>query len=59
MCELLVASGSINDDEGAAMTKVFVGHDWAEAHHDVHVEVSFPRSGGRVGCGDHAALAVS
>ncbi len=20
------------------MVKVFVGHDWAEAHHDVHVE---------------------
>ena len=20
------------------MGKVFVGHDWAEAHHDVHVE---------------------
>ena len=20
------------------MAKVFVGHDWAEAHHDVHVE---------------------
>ncbi len=20
------------------MTKVFVGHDWAEAHHDIHVE---------------------
>ena len=20
------------------MVKVFVGHDWAEAHHDVHIE---------------------
>lgn len=20
------------------MAKVFVGHDWAEAHHDVHIE---------------------
>ena len=20
------------------MARVFVGHDWAEAHHDVHVE---------------------
>jgi hypothetical protein len=20
------------------MGKVFVGHDWAEAHHDVHIE---------------------
>ena len=20
------------------MGKVFVGHDWAEAHHDIHIE---------------------
>ncbi len=25
------------------MAKVFVGHDWAEAHHDVHVEDEFGR----------------
>jgi hypothetical protein len=38
--ELLVAFGSrsVGDNGGAAMARVFVGHDWAETHHDVHVE---------------------
>jgi transposase len=36
---LLVASGSgSDDDQEVQVAKVFVGHDWAEAHHDVYVE---------------------
>jgi transposase len=38
--ELLVTSGSISlvATGRVPMAMVFVGHDWAEAHHDVHVE---------------------
>jgi hypothetical protein len=37
---LLVASGSGDPTtiQEAQVAKVFVGHDWAEAYHDVHVE---------------------
>jgi transposase len=36
---MLVASGSLLlTRPEVAMGRVFVGHDWAEAHHDVHVE---------------------
>lgn len=38
MRELLVASGSNRDQREVRLGKVFVGHDWAEAHHDVFVE---------------------
>jgi transposase len=34
----LVASGSNRPGEEAPVELVFVGHDWAEAHHDVDVE---------------------
>jgi hypothetical protein len=37
--ELLVASGSMRmTARRCELARVFVGHDWAEAHHDVHVE---------------------
>jgi Transposase len=36
--KLVVASGSrSDDDQEERMGRVFVGHDWAEAHHDVYV----------------------
>lgn len=28
----------MSDDQGVQVAKVFVGHDWAETHHDVHLE---------------------
>ena len=35
-----------------------VGRAWLESGRPVLARLSFPRSGGRVGCGDHAAAAV-